>query len=119
MLHGRALVNVVKSRNAPTVLRDRGRDDEAGDYQVDAKPAEGASPMEEVAVINCAFVLEEDVLDLARMTVCRIITRDGDDYCRKRFIFPSPLFLVLNPTSLPPGMVECCRNARYIGRGFV
>ena len=44
-------------------------------------------PIEEVGVVNCAFVREEDVLDLARMTVCRIVMRDGDDYCRKFSVF--------------------------------
>ena len=39
--------------------------------------------IEEVGVINCCFVLEEDVMDLARLTVCRVIMREGDDYCRE------------------------------------
>ncbi|KAM5536084.1 hypothetical protein V8D89_010183 [Ganoderma adspersum] len=66
MLQGRALVDLVRSRRADT-------------------GADGGAPVpiEEVGVVNCAFVREEDVLDLARMTVCRIVMRDGDDYCRK------------------------------------
>ncbi|KAI0720767.1 hypothetical protein C8T65DRAFT_632762 [Cerioporus squamosus] len=75
MLRGRALVDLVRSRHVV--------DDLAGSV---------SDPIEEVGVINCAFVLEDDVLDLARMTVCRIVTRDGDDYCRS---------------------TGCCSNARY------
>ncbi|RPD75442.1 hypothetical protein L226DRAFT_552594 [Lentinus tigrinus ALCF2SS1-7] len=75
MLRGRALVDLVRSRLVV--------DDLAGPV---------SDPIEEVGVINCAFVLEEDVLDLARMTVCRIVTRDADDYCRS---------------------TGCCSNARY------
>ncbi|TBU38514.1 hypothetical protein BD309DRAFT_930578 [Dichomitus squalens] len=78
MLQGRALVDWVRSRCA-----------------VDDIP-EGriGEPIEEVGVVNCAFVLEEDVMDLARMTVCRIVMRDGDDYCRSRGL-------------------GCCSNGRY------
>lgn len=64
-LHGSALVKLVKSRKA------------ADDGVVD--------PMEEVAVINCCFVREEDVLELARHAVCRLVMRDREDYCRKPF----------------------------------
>ncbi|KAL1946256.1 hypothetical protein VTO73DRAFT_15383 [Trametes versicolor] len=74
-LRGRALVDVVRSRLA-----------------VDDRPGVGAEPIEEVGVINCCFVTEEDVLDLARMTVCRLVTRDSDDYCRT---------------------CGCCANQRY------
>ncbi|KAI1788686.1 hypothetical protein LXA43DRAFT_974721 [Ganoderma leucocontextum] len=72
MLQGRALVDLVRSRRAG-----------------------GTTRIEEVGVVNCAFVREEDVLDLARMTVCRIVMRDaGDDYCRARGL-------------------GCCSNGRY------
>ncbi|KAF7795884.1 hypothetical protein EIP86_007051 [Pleurotus ostreatoroseus] len=56
-LTGKALVNLVASRA-------------------------GALPILEVAVLNCCYVQENDVLDIARMTVCRVCLRD-DDYCRK------------------------------------
>ncbi|TFK89927.1 hypothetical protein K466DRAFT_544287 [Polyporus arcularius HHB13444] len=75
MLRGRTLVDLVQSRLA-----------------VDELAGAASDSIEEVGVINCAFVLEDDVLDLARMTVCRIVTRDGDDYCRS---------------------IGCCSNARY------
>ncbi|KAI0676560.1 hypothetical protein C8Q78DRAFT_30379 [Trametes maxima] len=64
-LRGRALVDLVRSRRAV--------DDLAGSV---------SDPIEEVGVINCCFVTEDDVLDLARMTVCRVVTRESDDYCR-------------------------------------
>ncbi|EPS95873.1 hypothetical protein FOMPIDRAFT_1043397 [Fomitopsis schrenkii] len=57
------------------------------------EPRETAVPFEEVAVINCCFVEEQDVLDLARLTTCRVVLReDADDYCRTR---------------------DCCGNVRY------
>lgn len=66
-LTGKAIVSLVTSR-----LRDSMSD---GIVQL-------AEPIQEVAVLNCCYVLENDVLDLARMTVCRVCLRD-DDYCRK------------------------------------
>ncbi|KAI0367642.1 hypothetical protein BV20DRAFT_1045441 [Pilatotrama ljubarskyi] len=74
-LRGRALVDLVRSRHVV--------DDLAGPV---------SDPIEEIGVINCCFVAQEDVLDLARMTVCRLVTRETDDYCR---------------TTL------CCTNQRY------
>ncbi|KAI0764580.1 hypothetical protein BD413DRAFT_576049 [Trametes elegans] len=74
-LRGRALVDLVRSRLVV--------DDAAGPV---------AAPIEEVAVINCCFVNEEEVLDLARMTVCRLVMRETDDYCRT---------------------CACCTNQRY------
>lgn len=51
------------------------------------EPRETAVPFEEVAVINCCFVEEQDVLDLARLTTCRVVLReDADDYCRMSFL---------------------------------
>jgi hypothetical protein len=46
----------------------------------------------EVAVINCLHVKEQDVLDLAEMTLCRLLIRSGDDHCYRR---------------------GCCNNERY------
>lgn len=36
----------------------------------------------ELAVLNCSFVNENDVMDLASMTSCRVIMRAGEDICR-------------------------------------
>lgn len=56
------------------------------------EPRETAVPFQEVAVINCCFVEEHDVLDLARLTTCRVVLReDSDDYCRA--YSPSPRLL--------------------------
>ncbi|CDO70521.1 hypothetical protein BN946_scf184569.g64 [Trametes cinnabarina] len=74
-LHGRALVDLVQSRHVA--------DDLSGPV---------SDPIEEVGVINCCFVTEDDVLDLARMTVCRLVMREADDYCRT---------------------CQCCTNQRY------
>ncbi|KAI8976692.1 hypothetical protein BD414DRAFT_496258 [Trametes punicea] len=74
-LHGRALVDLVRSRHV-----------------VDDLTGPVSDPMEEIGVINCCFVTEDDVLDLARMTVCRLVTRETDDYCRT---------------------CGCCTNQRY------
>ena len=62
LLTGRALVELVQSRK---------------DIQ------ERASPLEEVAVLNCSFVNEHDVMDLARLTRCRVVMRDHGDVCRQ------------------------------------
>ena len=94
MLHGRALVDLVRSRLVV--------DDLAGPV---------ADPIEEVGVINCALVLEDDVLDLARMTVCRIVTRDADDYCRECRV--SAQTQQVANQSLYTGSTGCCSNARY------
>ena len=37
----------------------------------------------EVAVLNCSFVKEDDIMDLARMTTCRVVLRPNEDICRK------------------------------------
>ncbi|CCL99160.1 uncharacterized protein FIBRA_01175 [Fibroporia radiculosa] len=81
-LNGRALVELVQSRKV--------------DVNPDAMVVDGstpnADPISEVAVIHCCFVKEQDVLDLAAMTVCRLIMREEDDYCRS---------------------MDCCTNVRY------
>lgn len=46
----------------------------------------------EVAVINCLHVKEQDVLDLAEMTLCRLLMRSDEDHCYTR---------------------GCCNNERY------
>ncbi|KZT13165.1 uncharacterized protein LAESUDRAFT_639796 [Laetiporus sulphureus 93-53] len=78
-LSGRALVELVRSRLRP-------------DGAQKADDASAADPISEVAIINCCFVEEPDVMDMAAMTVCRVVMREGDDYCRMR---------------------GCCDNSRY------
>ncbi|KAG2077518.1 hypothetical protein BDR04DRAFT_1138849 [Suillus decipiens] len=46
----------------------------------------------EVTVINCLHVKEQDVLDLAEMTLCRLLMRSDEDHCYRR---------------------GCCNNERY------
>ncbi|KAH9950066.1 hypothetical protein B0H21DRAFT_22428 [Amylocystis lapponica] len=80
-LSGAALVDLVRSRSA-----------------VDARGGKGttgaaiADPISEIAVISCCFVKEQDITNIAQMAVCRVVMRDGYDYCRAR---------------------ECCANVRY------
>lgn len=58
-LTGRALVELVQSRQ------------------------EGmGSLMKEVAVINCSFVKENDIMDLAQLTCCRVTMKPLGDICR-------------------------------------
>lgn len=40
-----------------------------------------AKSIEVVTVINCSFVKEEDIINLGKMTLCRLILRKQDDYC--------------------------------------
>ncbi|KAJ3821242.1 hypothetical protein F5878DRAFT_726817 [Lentinula raphanica] len=60
-----------------------------------------AAPIESVTVISCSFVQEQDILEMARNAVCRLII-DGHDYCRS---------------------IGCCENGRYRSRlklkGFI
>ena len=37
-----------------------------------------AYPINEVAILNCCYVLEQDILDLARMTLCRVVVEESD-----------------------------------------
>lgn len=64
-LRGRVLVDVVKSR-----------------LERSSPGSAVVAPIEEVAMLNCAFVEERDVLDLATMTVCRLTLRSFEDPCR-------------------------------------
>lgn len=66
---GGALVDLVRSRtSSPT----------------------GTSPITIITVINCSFVKEQDVVDLARATICQVMMRDSDDYCRKFITVRAP-----------------------------
>lgn len=40
-------------------------------------------PIEEVAALNCTFVKESNIMDLAEMTTCRVVIRPNDDICRE------------------------------------
>lgn len=64
-LTGRALVNLVRSR-LPDPTQTEGV---------------ASTAINEVTLINCSFVKEEDILDLAEMTVCRLIHRGHTDFC--------------------------------------
>lgn len=59
-LTGKALVDLVRSR---------------------AGLAEGS--IAELAVLNCSFVKENDIMDLAGMTACRVVMRPHEDLCRE------------------------------------
>ncbi|KAH7922447.1 hypothetical protein BV22DRAFT_1094566 [Leucogyrophana mollusca] len=76
-LTGHMLVELVKSR----LSANQGRD-----------VADPCREVEEIAVINCVHVKEQDVLDLAEMTTCRVVMRATEDCCRPR---------------------GCCNNDRY------
>ena len=41
-------------------------------------------PIVELGILNCCFVEEQDVLQLARMTTVRLSVRE-DDYCRELY----------------------------------
>lgn len=100
MLRGRALVDLVRSR-----------------YVVDDLVGPAPDAIEEVGVINCCFVEEDDVLDLARMTVCRIVTRDiEDDYCREWV--PACMMPCAQHLSLPQVLAVAAVTSD-IGRGSV
>ena len=105
-LTGRALVALVRSRLPEWARADKGGLGSGGAREADAEQAvgievlnpaadavrEAAVPFEEVAVINCCFVEEQDVLDLARLTTCRVVLREhDDDYCRASPVFPLSL----------------------------
>ncbi|PIL23563.1 hypothetical protein GSI_14876 [Ganoderma sinense ZZ0214-1] len=98
MLQGRALVDLVRSRASA---------------DADAEGSGSPARIEEVSVVNCAFVREEDVLDLARMTVCRIVMRDGDDYCRVRGLQSHALYWPLH-ISKPAGRCQANGNITVV-----
>ncbi|OAX43879.1 hypothetical protein K503DRAFT_765488 [Rhizopogon vinicolor AM-OR11-026] len=82
-LTGNALVNFARSRLSR---------DEEGDGPLSSSTTSQTRLVDEVAVINCLHVKEQDVLDLAEMTVCRLLMRSDGDYCYGR---------------------GCCNNERY------
>lgn len=94
-LTGNALVKLAQSR----LLRDEG----------DVRLPSQMRPLDEVAVINCLHVKEQDVLDLAEMTICRLLMRSDEDHCCK---CTSQSCLEKYQRALPDGM-GCCNNERY------
>ncbi|KAI0698895.1 hypothetical protein BC835DRAFT_1268573 [Cytidiella melzeri] len=88
MVSGQALVKLVRGRNFDRTGAPRSKFAMPGSFIGDS---DETSHITEVAVLNCSLVKEKDVLDLARMTVCRVKMRD-DDHCRPR---------------------QCCSNGRY------
>ncbi|KAF9263499.1 hypothetical protein L218DRAFT_864658 [Marasmius fiardii PR-910] len=55
-------------------------------------------PISTITLINCAYVGEQHILELSRITVCRIIMNDADDCCRT---------------------FGCCNNERYRRRLYM
>ncbi|TDL29617.1 hypothetical protein BD410DRAFT_32305 [Rickenella mellea] len=72
-LTGSTLVHLVSSRN----LQQNGED---------------TSVISEITIINCSFVNEKHILELAKYATCRLHVGDSADYCKHR---------------------GCCENARY------
>ena len=95
MLPGKSLVELVRSRI----------------HTVDGNRIP-VSPISEIAAINCCFVEERDVVELARMTVCRVVAKETD-YCRASCL---PLCLVQRYSLADRCIADsarCCDNARY------
>lgn len=81
-LTGSALVNLTQSRLPQFESEDR----------VSPTMPQTRRIINEVVVINCLHVKEQDVLDLAEMTLCRLLMRSDEDHCYRR---------------------GCCNNERY------
>ncbi|KIP09874.1 hypothetical protein PHLGIDRAFT_296322 [Phlebiopsis gigantea 11061_1 CR5-6] len=79
-LTGGALVDLVRYR---TAVGDSNDMFVKGDVTVE--------PISEIGILNCCFVEEREVLQLAKMTTVRLLVRE-DDFCRSR---------------------QCCENTRY------
>ncbi|KAG2135927.1 uncharacterized protein EDB93DRAFT_1170320 [Suillus bovinus] len=72
-LSGSALVNLTQSRLPQDASEGRG-----------SPTMPQTRRINEVAVVNCLHVKEQDVLDLAEMTLCRLLMRSDEDHCYKR-----------------------------------
>jgi hypothetical protein len=70
---GRALVELVNSR-----LRDPLKHGDPDDTPM------ALSTIDLITIINCAFVGEQDIIDLAQTTACQVVM-EANDYCRKSF----------------------------------
>ncbi len=68
-MSGSALVELVRSRLADDVNNP-------------AYPLVSTT-IEEITLINCSYIREEDIMDLAQMTVCRLMHRGRIDFCSK------------------------------------
>ncbi|CAA7259672.1 unnamed protein product [Cyclocybe aegerita] len=77
-LSGRTLVDLVPSRLCEEID--------------DIDSAAVCRSITDIAVINCSFVKEEDIMNLAKMTICRLIHGGSDDLCYA---------------------LGCCANERY------
>ena len=72
-LRGKALVDLVRSRQTATC---------GGGVNNTMDNGAVVTPIEELGILNCCFVEEKDVLEMARMATVRLALRE-DDYCRK------------------------------------
>lgn len=57
---------------------------------VQSRAVMGSTPIESITVINCSFVGEQDILDLAYITVCRLVI-NLNDHCREQIPRPDVL----------------------------
>ena len=54
----------------------------------DQEESEGAvRPLEELTLISCSGVKENEILKIAEICRCRLKTRDYNDFCRKSYVF--------------------------------
>lgn len=92
LVTGRALVELVQSRLDPT---------------------EGMAghTIAEVGVLNCSFVKENDIMDLAEMSTCRVVMRIDKDICRESA--GSFASVWTRSTDEYAGWKGCCNNERY------
>ncbi|CAL1702124.1 unnamed protein product [Somion occarium] len=88
-LTGRALVELLRSRLPGGLHCGYPAYPMPGQYSYSEELV--MSPITEVTVINCCYVEEQDILNLAVMSLCRVVVKETD-YCATR---------------------RCCGNARY------
>lgn len=87
-LSGRAIVNLVRSRNHNDPID--ASSSTSFDVDIPTTAAREATlleqrqlnPITQITIINCCFVRDQDIFDLASSTRCRVIPREGD-YCGK------------------------------------
>lgn len=75
-----------------------------------------SKPIEEITVINCSLVKEPDIISLAKTTVCRVVMRGSEDYCRTYHISFQLLICFSCADLLVRGSRECCGNTKYTQR---
>lgn len=107
-LQGTALVDLVRSRgmNINTDIRYCFDNDASSIASNTDSDQRRFAPITHVTVINCCFVEEQDVFNLARLTSCKVITRDGDYCCE----LPPHLFFFAysHLCKLPAGAALTC-----------